>query len=291
MKLIVVIPTMGRKGILTKTLAHLARQRRLPDEVVISATDESDVGVIDEPRLKITRMFGKRGLTAQRNLALEHVLGRSDIITFFDDDFLPGEIYLERLIEAFARHPEWAVINGGVIADGARGSGLTFEEGLAALAAHDSRDSAPPLVTEHPGAYGCNMSMRSRDVGALRFDERLVLYGWQEDIDFTAQLRGRGKIVNLSTLPGVHLGAKTGRVSGVRLGFSQIVNPAYLVRKGTMPTSFAIELVLRNLLANLAKSIRPEPWIDRRGRLRGNIIAIGHLLSGRVEPEHALKLA
>jgi len=32
------------------------------------------------------------------------------------------------------------------------------------------------------------------------------------------------------------------------------------------------------------KSLRPEPWIDRPGRLRGNLIAIGDLLRGRLDP-------
>ena len=58
-----------------------------------------------------------------------------------------------------------------------------------------------------------------------------------------------------------------------------------------MPASFALPLMLRNLAANLVRSLRPEPWVDRRGRLRGNLLAIGHVLSGRIEPEHVLKFA
>ena len=46
----------------------------------------------------------------------------------------------------------------------------------------------------------------------------------------------------------------------------------------------------RNLLANLVRSLWPEPHIDRRGRLRGNVLALRHLLTGRIEPEHILEL-
>ena len=43
-----------------------------------------------------------------------------------------------------------------------------------------------------------------------------------------------------------------------------------------------------NVLANHLKLVRPEPHIDRAGRARGNWIALGHILSGRLEPEAML---
>jgi hypothetical protein len=135
------------------------------------------------------------------------------------------------------------------------------------------------------------MSVRAELVGDLRFDERLVLYGWQEDIDFTSQLRRFGRVVGLNTLRGVHLGVKTGRVSGERFGYSQVANPIYLMKKGTVPASFALPLMGRNIAANLVRSLWPEPYIDRRGRLRGNLMALAHVLKGRIEPEYIQNLA
>jgi hypothetical protein len=46
----------------------------------------------------------------------------------------------------------------------------------------------------------------------------------------------------------------------------------------------------RNIAANVARSLWPESYVDRRGRLRGNLLAIAHVLLGRVEPEYILKL-
>jgi hypothetical protein len=179
---------------------------------------------------------------------------------------------------------------GHVVEDGAKTAGLSFEQGLAALRSAEASCPTTPRVRDHVGAYGCNMSIRSKLIGDLRFDERLVLYGWQEDIDFTSQLRRRGRVVEYNTLVGVHLGVKTGRVSGVRFGYSQIVNPIYLINKGTVPATFALELMARNITANLVRSFWPEPWIDRRGRLRGNLLAACHLMMGRIEPEYVLKI-
>jgi glycosyltransferase involved in cell wall biosynthesis len=290
MKLVVIVPTVGRKESVTRTLRHLERQTRPPDEVVVSAPDSSHVESFSATCYPVSYAFGKKGLCAQRNQALEKVLGRFDIVTFFDDDFLAATTYLERLLDAFRTHPDWAVVHGNVVKDGVHGPGLSFEEGLRALECAEAAPAGAPVVTNHTGAYGCNMSMRTEQIGALRFDERLVLYGWQEDIDFTSQLRRFGRIVRLSTLVGVHLGAKGGRLSGVRHGYSQIVNPVYLLRKGTMPVSFAFDLMASNFAANVAKSLWSEPYVDRRGRLKGNLLAAYHLLRGRIEPEHVLKL-
>lgn len=292
MKLIVIIATAGRRDLVARTLAHLETQRRVPDEVIVSAPDETHIGSCVSRAFPITFVYGRRGTSAQRNLGLECARGRADIITFFDDDFLPASDYLQRVSAAFGAHPDWVVIRGHAIRDGANGPGLTFEEGLAALRAAEANGSMPreEVVCDEVGGYGCNMSLRAKHAWERRFDERLVLYGWQEDIDYTNRLRPHGRVVSLSTLMGVHLGVKSGRVSGVRFGYSQIVNPIYLIRKGTIPITFAVGLMGRNLAVNVAKSFWSEPYIDRRGRLKGNLLAAWHLIRGRVEPEHILKL-
>jgi hypothetical protein len=77
----------------------------------------------------------------------------------------------------------------------------------------------------------------------------------------------------------------------VFLGYSQIANPVHFLRKGTVDVLPLAKLMTRNILANIIKSVRPEPWIDRRGRLRGNLVAIGDLLRGRCRPGRILELS
>lgn len=290
MKIAVAIPTFGRADIVGRLLRHLEAQTRLPDAVIVAAPNTNHLPLYAPERLTVVCLIGRSGLTAQRNHTLDYALPRFDIITFFDDDFLPEDGYVARVEELFMQHPDWAVVMGRVVRDGASGRGFSFDCGLVQLRAAEARRPAPRVSFDGNGAYGCNMSLRSSVVGRLRFDERLVLYGWQEDIDFTSQLRQFGKLVRPGEPLGVHLGVKSGKVSGVRFGYSQIVNPLYLVRKGTVSRRFALELALRNIVSNVLHSIRPEPYIDRRGRLRGNLLGLSHALRGRIEPEYVLKI-
>ena len=293
MRLVVIIATIGRRELLARLLALLEEQDRPPDEVIVSAPDESHAAPHPARRFELSHVFGKRGLCAQRNQALEQALGRSDIITFFDDDFLPAHDYLATLERAFLDNPDYHVISGEAVYDGATGPGYGFDHGLALLKKFETRrrtDPIEPAVADVVGGYGCNMSMRSSAIGALRFDEKLPLYGWQEDTDFTSQLRGGGRVVRMSNLCGVHIATKLGRISGVRFGYSQVANAVYLVRKGTVPRGFAYRLMVRNIAANVVKSVRPEPYVDRKGRLKGNLLAAYHILKGRVDPEYILKL-
>jgi GT2 family glycosyltransferase len=287
-RLAVIIPTLGRGGLVTRLLAHLERQSRLPDEVILSAPDDTHLEKLRTYLFPVSTLFGEIGSSAQRNNALGHALDRFEIVTFFDDDFIPVDDYLENVCRAFAQNRDWVVVMGHVTTDGACTAGLDWEEGLAAL--HRPETIPPDGVVDHVGAYGCNMSVRADAVGNLRFDERLPLYGWQEDIDFTSQLRRRGRVVCVKSIRGVHLGAKSGKVNGMRFGYSQVANPLYLIRKGTVPAKFALPLMLRNIAANLGRSLWSESYVDRRGRLRGNLLAISHLLVGRIEPEYILRM-
>jgi GT2 family glycosyltransferase len=290
MRVIVVLVSYGRKELLSRTLKYLQTQTAPPDEVVVSAPDETHVDTQLTCSYKISYVYGAHGCTAQRNKALDALQGRYDVVVFFDDDFLPAPDYLEKLRVCVEAYPHWAVITGCVVRDGVTGAGLTFEEGRQILLGEAPTATPDESFHSRPGAYGCNMAMRASDIGQLRFDERLPLYGWQEDTDFSRRVAGTRKIVQVDALRGVHLGIKTGRINGVRFGYSQVANPIYLIRKGTMPIPWAVVLMTKNIASNLVRAFRPEPYVDRLGRLKGNLIAFAHLLQGRVDPEYILRI-
>ncbi len=180
---------------------------------------------------------------------------------------------------------------GTLIEDGSKGPGLTVEHARERLAAVATPEYVGSVRPEY-GAYGCNMVVRLAPVheNKIEFDQTLPLYGWQEDVDFSRRIASLGNIVRSDSLTGVHLGTKRGRVSGVRLGYSQIANPIYLVCKGTVSLSFSCQLMMKNVVANFVRVFWPESHVDRRGRLKGNMLAFLDLLRGRLHPGRILRI-
>ncbi len=294
MKVAVAICTTGRPEVVARCVALVGRQRRQPNSIVVCGAAPADIAaLVDAPGL-LSVVSSRKGLTIQRNLALDTIGGDADIVFFMDDDFLMHETYLERVERLFEDDPQLVATTGLVVADGINSDdGYTFSEAetiLSAVALTPPEGSRNEWIK---GVYGCNFAIRQAAAlqHSVRFDERLPLYGWQEDIDFTTQLSRFGKVLRTDALLGVHLGVKGGRQSGLRLGYSQVSNPIYLSRKGTMATGYAIKLVARNLAANCAGSLRARGKIDRRGRLRGNLMALQDVfLRRRVTPERILEL-
>ena len=290
MRLAVGIATRGRAVILLETLRLLHAQVRCADRILICYTADADVTGVRKAYPTVELFLSTPGSACQRNVLLRSTED-CDAVLFLDDDFLVAPSYIAVMTKVMASDPSIAVLTGTVIADGAKGPGLSLASGLACL--HNDMTPEDDL-TSIPwfNGYGCNMGIRMNVVRQhrLEFDERLPLYAWYEDIDFTRRVGLHGRIVKLHGARGVHLGTKSGRTSGRRLGYSQVANPIYLARKGSFPWSNTLRSVGRNVLMNCIWSVRPEAYIDRRGRLRGNGRALLDLATGSMAPDKILKL-
>ncbi len=284
---VVVFATKGRPEVLSKVVKRLQSQSHAPSEILISCCTMEDAGsAATLPRVRVLQ--AEMGLTRQRNAALQALPAGTDFVVFFDDDFVPHDQWIEKSLETFLERNDVAGLTGHVIADGITGEGISFEDAVklveSAATPRQSRFEAPF------SPYGCNMAFRMSAIDGLFFDERLVLYGWQEDRDFGAQVARFGKVGRIDSAIGVHMGVKSGRVSGRKFGYSQISNPVYLVRKGNMKKITALTHIGRNIASNLVKSPFPEAFVDRYGRLVGNIIGLKDVLRGRITPERVLKM-
>ncbi len=101
----VIICTRNRLDDFRSTLASLVQQTRLPDELVV--VDSSDTQALDE-YLKSIRLpvavkyiHSKPGLTLQRNVGIRNSAG--DILFFFDDDCELDVNYLAKVEAVFER--------------------------------------------------------------------------------------------------------------------------------------------------------------------------------------------
>ena len=178
-------------------------------------------------------MTGVRGLAAQRNAALDALDG-IEVVAFFDDDALIRPDYLAKALRFLDTHPDVLGLTGRVLLDGARSGEIDRAVAEEALA----RSATEPTLRWRPTRelYGCNFVVRIGRVPHLRFDPALPLYSWLEDHDFARRLMRLGSLAQVDDCVIVHRAAASGgRQSHVRLGYSQVMNPVYLMRKGSFP--------------------------------------------------------
>ena len=285
----VIVATHGRPDIASATVPYLlATQTTKPATLIVSCVEEEDAGDLVHAN-DVTIVTGPPGLPAQRNTALAALPSGVEIVAFFDDDFVADRNWLSVAVSTFRDEADIVGFTGALLADDVKGPGLAFEEATRIVEAAVPRSRWSWIEPYSP--YGCNMAFRASAIRDLKFDERLVLYGWLEDRDFAAALAKRGgRLVKCADARGVHMGVKGGRTSGDRIGYSQIVNPLYMFRKGTMTIRQVADHLFRNVSSNVVRSARPEPFVDRRGRLRGNLLGLADVLRGRLEPERAATL-
>ncbi len=289
--LAIAIATTGRAATLAETLREVARQTHRPDHIAICPAQDGDIDheALADIGLPIRTSRGDRGASAQRN-ALLRDMPPVDIVLFLDDDFFLAPDYLAELVTLFAAHEDVALATGTLLADGANGPGFTPGQARTMIAATPERprERLEPVFC----GYGCNMAVRWSAIAAdgLRFDENLPLYSWAEDVEYSRQVAPYGRLVRSNRLRGVHLATKRGRTSGLRFGYSQVANQVYLRRKGVISTRLAVVYGGRNVLANMRGLIRSEAYIDRRGRLLGNVYGLIDLIRGKSSPLRILDL-
>jgi GT2 family glycosyltransferase len=293
LKASVVIATVNRQEHLAELLACLDRQTFRPHEVIVSAPAVTDLSAdIDRLAGWVTPVIGARGLAVQRNAGMA-ALTDPDVIFFFDDDVSLREDYIANAVGIFTGDPRIVGLTGTLLLDGAqRGAPVSFAEAEEAIAGTRSGDPVGTLSTVM-NLYGCNFAVRASAAVSLRFDEKLPLYSWLEDLDYSRRLaqQSDGEFVRSPNCLAVHHGsASGGREQHRRFGYSQVTNPVHLWRKGSIKAPHAARLIIRPLLANAASSLVGANARWRRARLEGNLLSVSDLLRGRVTPERIINL-
>jgi GT2 family glycosyltransferase len=257
-------------------------------ELVVSVPDERSLPRGPLPDT-VTVVLGTRGLAAQRNAGLDAVPGATYVF-FFDDDAVVREDYLEHALTLFEKNPEVVALTGRVLLDGAAGREVPRHAAEAALEV-SRREKLTGGWMRTRELYGCNFAFRKVSAGSERFDSRLPLYSWLEDHDFARRMMRHGVLAATHDCVIVHRGVKSGgRMAHERLGYSQVMNPAYLHRVG----SFPLWLTLRETLPRVAKNVvlslggKQAEW--RRERLRGNALGLADIACRRFTPERILTI-
>jgi GT2 family glycosyltransferase len=285
------IATNGRGPILQEAIRYIGRQTRLPNELIICSAIGAETGPIPSVDVPFPIHFiqSELGLTKQRNAILRKA-NRSDVLLFLDDDFFLCDTYIAEMEKIF-EDVTVVVATGTVVADGIKGPGISPDD-AGRMIRRENAARPPSGLRRIRQGYGCNMALRYRPMVAhgLTFDENLPRYGWYEDVDLMRRLAVHGQVVRSAAARGVHLGTKAGRTSGRFLGYSQVANPIYLHEKGIYDLHEAFISIAKNFAANIARSLYPESYIDRRGRLLGNLAGLRDLATRKLHPLNALRM-
>ena len=300
-KPLVVVATRGRPHEVKRLVAMLADQDTPPFHTVVIGVVSADLPAFsDEPSGSISLLLSKKaGSAVQRNVGLQelqrlgHLNSPRNCVVFFDDDFRPADSWLRLACETFRDNPRLVGLTGQVLADGINGDAI--EETLADAILSGKAPQRPHWssgASSRPveSLYGCNMAVTSTIAAECRFDEDLPLYSWQEDCDYTGQARRFGETRLIPACRGVHLGVKSARSSGLRLGYSQIANPIRICRRKNMTRLRLVRFLTRALAANALRTLSRRKTVDYRGRLNGNMLALVDLLRGRCSPGRILDL-
>lgn len=281
-----VIPSTNRAGVLHETVISLARQTRRPDEILISVVDaERDVLEATRELPGVRVVTGPKGSTHQRNTAIDHLHPACTLVSFLDDDVELHREYLAHCYEFMSKHSEIAGMSGRAVADGTLIGEVTREKAIRLLA-----DVEAAATTYQPcyAMEGFDMTVRREIADRVRFDERLSLYALYEDFDFSVRAKRYGQLVMVDGCLLVHLRTGSSRMSAVRLGYAQLVNPVYLWWKGSQALYPSLRICARSLSGNVLGCLVARRGItrsERRQRLWGNALGLRDLMVSGPQPE------
>ncbi len=284
-----VLASAGRPNLLAEALRSCSAQTDVDFVGVVSVPDEAslpeDRALLADWRLVV----GTRGLAAQRNAALD-VIEDADVVAFFDDDAVLRQDYLRNAVSFLERHPDVVAITGRVLRDGATTGEVPAAEAADVLAT-SAAEALRGTWRRTRELYGCNFVVRAPAARLERFDDRLPLYSWLEDHDFARRCMRHGQLAEVDDCVVVHRAAASGgRQAHRRLGYSQLMNPIYLFRKGSFPLWLMSWEIFRPVAKNVLYALAGGARSWRRERLGGNLIAAADVVRGRFTPERISEL-
>jgi hypothetical protein len=319
MKLSVVIATYRRASSLGRTLATIATQRRLPDEVIVVDQSPAEEKIAVEA---VVRTAEKAGLavrliwsevpssTHARNLGLDSATG--DWIIFSDDDVDWPQAVTGDFVAKICAAPELAML----AAQDARASSrprpvwrrilstmfltntlLPLRRGkvLACMQARYPQPIVGDMETEWAMGYWFAVDRRFVAEWRLRFDEKMSRYAQAEDMLFShqiyqaAMLAGRRCVVSESIAVD-HLVSQEWREPDSFADLCGAWNRIYIASRLRTGASFWLSLgsiYWASIHQCLVRMVRGRGWV---GHLRAYIIAIRHLgeiRAGRFERLYA----
>lgn len=270
---------------LHKCITSVVQQTRRPDRIVVVDNDSQDfsLATLEQssfPNLEVVRLRENIGFAAGNNLAIERIHD-CEWVALLNPDAFPHNTWLERLLEAAARHPEHACFASRQLSatdrerlDGAGDvyhvSGMHWRRGHGAAARGSFTESEE--VFSPCGAAALFRTDVLRDTGG--FDESFFCYAEDVDLGFRLQLQGYRSLYVPDAVVD-HVGsASTGRHSDFSV-YHAHRNLVWVYFKN-MPWPLFWIYLPQHVLLNLVSLV----WFSLHGQSRVILRAKWHALRG-----------
>ena len=227
MKIVIGIPTANRAHDLRNTLKSIFENIELPDAIIVVDQSKGDETrkVVNEfinknKEIEIRYIHAdKKSLTHARNIILDEVNEKYDIVLFLDDDIVLDKNYILEVKKFYSKYKDvvgmtgkiintsnWAIIKNSIRAL-LRGQFEIFIGMFLPPRLTSFLTPTVPIILffpEHPIATqwlsGCNMSYRISQIKGERFEEQFILYSYGEDVIFSYGLYMKGKKLAMNPL-------------------------------------------------------------------------------------------
>lgn len=284
------VPTLNRPDHLGRLLASIQIQTRTPDEiVVIDQSDDSRSRELFEswqaaPQTKKVYLHRTvKSLILARNAGLD-ASGKVDLVAFLDDDLVLRPSFCEHIVTRFEMDTMGLYAGGmGTIA----GSRKRFKplQTLFMMPREGSGKfsrSGAPTFPHWKGSFsdteflsGGITFWRKEILMRHRFDERMVGYGYGDDVDVSYRIsrKHRNFIEPLATCE--HEDHAPGREQGFAYRRGWIQNFYYLAQKNGISRFWFLWCALGHVLRDLICMDGPK--------LRGDLVALRNIARGEID--------
>ena len=227
----VILCSRMRPRELEVAVRNLSFQNLSPKIIIIVVTSQEDLSenidslkeTLLEKEILLEIFVSAPGLTKQRNFGLSKVNGDIDIVHFFDDDVILPPEYLDIVDSLFQSRLDVSGIGGRTTDNtgikvsslerffllNSKSAGVLLPSGINV----GFRYSVDPYDVDW--LPGCTMSYRISKILGISFDESREGVGWGEDVDFSARVAERGKLLMFSHPRILHTKSNVFRVSNL----------------------------------------------------------------------------
>jgi glycosyltransferase involved in cell wall biosynthesis len=255
-----IICTRNRPNELTECLKSVTAQSTLPDRVIIVDSSETDStrDIVERfaehagMKVEFARAAARKAI--QLNVGLDLLDDSTEIVHFTDDDVVLDVNYLAEILMTFQSHPDCGGVGGrmsnlpkrrakrlarwfrSVFLLDSKREGALLSSGYNVLC---RASRSPQQVDWLPGG---SMSYRVPCIAGLRFDEARAGNGMGGDIDFSARVAARAKLIWTPSPVLEHRGSPINRENDLMARRRIIRSRWRLAKRGVGPVSRAAVL-------------------------------------------------